>query len=188
MTPPVQAILVTGDEGYLVRLSARVSDGPPEFRITGWHGNGAIEIRDRVRAAICNSGEIWPHRQIVVDTPPPILVRRTRALDVAIAVAILTAAGSVPIDALDRTAVLGELGLDGRLRPISDTFMTSAFADAAGIRQLLLPPQNMAEALIVPGIHVRGVTRLADLLDFLRGTADRTIIGRRGPEPDTTTT
>jgi magnesium chelatase family protein len=95
--------------------------------------------------------------------------------DVALAVGVLAAAGAVPTEHLDDVVLLGELGLDGRLRSTRGVLPAVIAAARTGIRRVVVPAANLAEAALVPGLDVRGVAELADLLGFLRGDPDRTV-------------
>src|SRR5262245_54895075 len=109
---------VFGLSGDLIRIKADVSPGPPGFELSGLPEATTAQTRDRVRAAILNSGYSWPDQKITVSAERYYLPVYDSALDVAIAVAILAAAGLIPAERLERTAFLGELGLDGTLRHV----------------------------------------------------------------------
>jgi magnesium chelatase family protein len=116
-----------------------------------------------------NSREQWPQRRITVGLSPASLPKRGSGFDIGIAVAILGAAGSVPAGAIDGVAFLGELGLDGQLRPVRGVLPAVAAAAARGFRRVAVPCANEAEAALVPGLRVLSATTLRGLLSWLRG-------------------
>lgn len=176
------SVAVVGVEGQLVEIQADLADGLPGFTMIGLPDAALQEARDRVRAAIVNSGETWPTRRITVALLPATMPKRGSMFDVALAVGLLAAAGAVPVEPLADAVLLGELGLDGRLRPTRGVLPAVIAAARAGIRRVVVPVANLAEAVLVPGLDVRGVADLADLLAFLRGEPDRTVT-RPPPRP-----
>jgi hypothetical protein len=110
---------IIGADGHPVHADAAISNGPDAFTILGLPGTSARETRDRVRAAILNSGLPWPGRTITVHLLPASLPKHGTGLDLTIAIAVLTAAGTVPAAAAGRCAFIAELGLDGSLRPVT---------------------------------------------------------------------
>lgn len=112
------AASVIGIEGHLTHAEAAIVNGPPGLRITGLPDTAVREARDRVYAAVLNIGQAWPARVITVTLRPASLPRHGTGLDLAIAVAALTAAGVVPAAAADSCVFTAGLGLDGSLRPV----------------------------------------------------------------------
>ena len=174
------AVAVMGIEGQLVEIQADLADGLPGVTMIGLPDAALQEARDRIRAAIVNSGEAWPTRRMTLALLPATLPKRGSMFDVALAVAVLAAAGAVPTEPLADVVLLGELGLDGRLRPTRGTLPAVVAAARAGMRRVVVPAANLAEAALVPGPDVRGVVALADLLGFLRGEPDRTTTAPSG--------
>ena len=120
------------------------------------------------RSAIVNSRHTWPQRRITVGLSPASLPKRGSGFDVAIAVAILSADGSVSKERLAGTVFLGELGLDGRLRPVPGVLPCTAAAAAAGFERAVVPVENAAEATLVPGMQVIAAPSLGAVIDWLR--------------------
>ncbi len=112
------SIALVGVEGHPVEIEADIQNGLPGLLLVGLPDTALREARDRIRAAIVNSREQWPQRRITVGLSPASLPKRGSGFDIGIAVAILGAAGSVPAAGIDGVAFLGELGLDGQLRPV----------------------------------------------------------------------
>ena len=163
------SIALVGVEGHPVEIEADIQNGLPGLLLVGLPDTALREARDRIRAAIVNSREQWPQRRITVGLSPASLPKRGSGFDVGIAVAILGAAGSVPAAALDGMAFLGELGLDGQLRPVRGVLPAAAAAAARGFRRVAVPSANEAEAALVPGLQVLSAPTLPGLLGWLRG-------------------
>src|SRR3974390_3097435 len=125
---------------------------------------------DRIRAAIVNSGEEWPQRRITVGLSPASLPKRGSWFDLAIAIGLLTAAGTVPRAASDGVMFFGELGLDGQLRPVPGVLPAVAAAAPKGFGTVMVAEQNAPEAALVPGVRVIAASSLAAAADWLRGT------------------
>jgi magnesium chelatase family protein len=163
------SIALVGVEGHPVEIEADIQNGLPGLLLVGLPDTALREARDRIRAAIVNSREQWPQRRITVGLSPASLPKRGSGFDVGIAVAILGAAGSVPAAALDGMAFLGELGLDGQLRPVRGVLPAVAAAAARGFERVAVPSANEAEAALVPGLRVLSAPTLPGLLGWLRG-------------------
>src|ERR1039457_4521201 len=106
------SVALMGVHGHLVEVEADIANGLVGMVLVGLPDTALREARDRIRAAILNSGEQWPQRRITVGLSPASLPKRGSGFDLAIAVAVLAAAGAVPAAAIDGVAFLGELGLD----------------------------------------------------------------------------
>src|SRR5712671_5789500 len=148
------AIALVGVQGHPVEIEADIENGMVALLLIGLPDTALREARDRIRAAIINSGEAWPQRRITVGLSPASLPKRGSSFDLGIAVAILAAAGAAPVTMLDDTAFLGELGLDGRLRPVRGVLPSVAAAAAAGFGAVMVPSANAPEAALVPGMRV----------------------------------
>lgn len=178
------ALVHAGELACVVTIDAEVSDGLPEAVFVGVSASDLREARDRVRAAIINSGECWPQGRITISLTLPKQVTRISSLDLAIAVAILAAAGDLPGGNLADTLFVAELGLDGRLRPVPSIAVLLAGVYTAGlpqiandgIRTVVVPledTQAATEAVgLIPVMNLRalGATGLADVLFWLRGS------------------
>ena len=165
---------LVGLDGHLVEVQADLADGVPGFTLIGLPDTALHEARDRVRAAIANSGEKWPaSRRITIGLSPATLRKSGSTYDLAVAVAILAAAGVVPVESTDGTVVLGELSLDGRVRPVRGVLPAVLTAVRSGVRRVLVPTMNAAEAALVPDVEVVGVPHLAAALRWLRGDPPR---------------
>jgi magnesium chelatase family protein len=161
--------VVVGVEGRIVEVEADISPGLPGVTIVGLPDTAVAEARDRARAAVLNSGGHWPSRRITVGLSPASLHKRGSGLDLAIAVAILACSQQVPAEALTGTLLVGELGLDGRIRPVLGAIVLALAAAQAGFRRFVLPAENAGEASLVSELEVVGVRSLADLVAVLHG-------------------
>ncbi|GIF02913.1 YifB family Mg chelatase-like AAA ATPase [Actinoplanes siamensis] len=168
----VLCVGLIGVAGRLVEVEADLSVGLPAVVLTGLPDTALHEARDRVRAAVVNSGCAWPNRRITVNLLPAALPKHGSGFDLAIAAALLTGAGELPPGPLERVLLLGELGLDGAVRPVRGVLPMVAAAARAGITRVIVPLANAREATVVPGVTVRAVDTLRRLADFVRG-ADR---------------
>jgi magnesium chelatase family protein len=162
------SIALVGVQGHVVEIEADIENGLVALLLVGLPDTALREARDRIRSAIVNSGEQWPLRRITVGLSPASLPKRGSGFDLAIAAAILSAAGAVRPALLDDLVLLGELGLDGRVRPVPGVLPAVAAAAAVGFGTVAVPAENAAEAALVPRLRVLGVPSLGALLRWLR--------------------
>ncbi len=162
------AIALVGVQGHPVEIEADIENGLVALHLVGLPDTALREARDRIRSAIVNSGESWPQRRITVGLSPASLPKRGSGFDVGIAVALLCAAGAVPPGRLAGLVLVGELGLDGRIRPVPGVLPAVAAAAAAGFSKVVVPTPNAAEAALVPRMRVLAAPSLAVLLGWLR--------------------
>ena len=163
------SIALVGVAGHPVEIEADIENGLVGLMLVGLPDTALREARDRIRSAIVNSHEKWPNRRITVGLSPASLPKRGSSFDVGIAIAILTADGVIPPARVMDLMFLGELGLDGRLRPVRGVLPAVAAAAAAGFRAVAVPTENAPEACLVPGMRVLAAPTLAALLEWLRG-------------------
>jgi magnesium chelatase family protein len=163
------SIALVGVEGHPVEIESDIENGLPGLLLVGLPDTALREARDRIRAAIINSREQWPQRRITVGLSPASLPKRGSGFDLGIAVSILAAAGTVPLAAIEGVTFLGELGLDGRLRPVRGVLPAVAGAAAAGFDKVAVAAASAPEAALVPGLRVLGSPSLGALLAWLRG-------------------
>ena len=163
------AVALVGLDGALVEVEADLAQGLPGLTVTGLPDTALSEARDRVRAAVVNSGEEWPSKRITLGLSPASLPKRGSGFDLALAAAVLAAAGVVPPAALHDRVLLGELGLDGQVRGVRGVLPSVLVARGAGVRRLVVPRANLAEARLLPDVEAVGVATLRELLALLRG-------------------
>jgi magnesium chelatase family protein len=165
-----RGVALVGVDGHLVEVEADLGTGVPSYSLVGLPDASLTESRDRVRAAMTNSDQHWPAtKRVTVNLSPASLPKRGSSFDVAIAAAILAAQGVVPQHAFDDAVLLGELGLDGRVRPVRGVLPAVAAAARAGVAAAVVPAANAAEAALVPGVRVTGVRTLAGLVARANG-------------------
>lgn len=160
---------LVGVDGLLVGVEADIGPGLPGYSLVGLPDTALSESRDRVRAAIVNSGRTWPDRRITVGLSPADLPKSGSHFDLAVALAILGAAGQADLRSTRSAVLLGELGLDGRVRPVRGVLPALLGALRAGKDRALVPAANLAEARLVTGLEVLGVSSLAEVLARLNG-------------------
>ena len=163
------SVALMGVTGHVIEVEADIANGLVGMILVGLPDTALREARDRIRAAIVNSGEEWPQRKITVGLSPASLPKRGSWFDLAIAIGILAAAGKVPRAAVDRVMFFGELGLDGQLRPVRGVLPAVAAAVEAGFGKVMVAELNAAEAVLVPGVRVIAATSLTAAADWLRG-------------------
>jgi len=162
------SVALVGVAGRLVEIEADLSAGLPGLTFTGLADTAVLESRDRIRAAVQNSGFSWPNRRITVALLPADLRKHGSMFDLALAMAVLAAAGEVPVAAVGGVCWLGELGLDGRLRPVRGVLPAVLAARAHAVASVVVPAANAAEAALVPGLRVLAAGYLAEVVAALR--------------------
>jgi magnesium chelatase family protein len=172
MLARVHSAATLGIDARVLDVEVDVSSGLPSFTIVGLPDPSVREARERVRSALRNSGFPMPSGKVTVNLAPAGFRKFGASLDLPVAVAFLQIAGLEPADAARRVFV-GELGLDGQVRPIKGALCVALAARDEGFDEVVLPAANAAEAAAVDGIRVVGVRSLAPLVDHLRG--NRTI-------------
>jgi magnesium chelatase family protein len=171
---------LNGIAGHLVAVEADLAAGLPGTTVIGMGDAAVTQARDRIRAAVVNSGHRWPDRRITLALSPAALPKRGAGYDIALAVAVLAAAGVVPTAAGD-TVLIGELGLDGQVRPVRGVLPALLAARAAGRERAIVPVANLAEAALAAGMSVWGVQSLGDLIASLTGEVHRLMPGVPAP-------
>jgi magnesium chelatase family protein len=167
----VASAAVVGIEAAPIDVEVDVAVGLPCCNIVGLADAGIREGRVRIRGALDNSGFKLPPRRITVNLAPADLRKDGAAYDVPIAVGMLCAGGVVPPEALAGTLFVGELALDGTLRPVRGVLPIAAWARARAVHRLVVPPENAGEAAVAGGCDVRAPRHLGELVALLRGEA-----------------
>jgi magnesium chelatase family protein len=169
MLAQVTSGAVLGVEAYLVRVEVDLAKGLPAMHVVGLPESAVREGRERVTAALHNAGFTIPPRRITVNLAPADVRKDGSAFDLPLAAGLLAAAGMVERSALEHSCVVGELGLDGEVRPVRGVLPIALRCRRAGIRTLIVPPGNAREAAAVDGIQVLAAPTLAALAAHLRG-------------------
>ncbi len=173
MLAKVLSAAVYGIDANLIEVEVDISHVVLEedkFHTVGLPDAAVRESRDRVRSAMKNSGFATPPTHITINLAPADLKKEGAGFDLPIAIGILSANGSLQGVDLDRFLMVGELGLDGTVRPVPGMLSIAILARARGIANLLVPSVNAPEAAVVEGIRVYPVRSLSDIVDLLRNT------------------
>jgi magnesium chelatase family protein len=165
------SVALVGVEGHLVEIEADIAQGLPATILVGLPDTALREARDRIRAAIVNTGESWPQTKITVGLSPASLPKRGSGFDLAIAIALLAAADALPLSSPAGKMFLAELGLDGRLRPVPGVLPAVVAAESSvdAVDTVVVAAENAAEASLVPGVRVVAAGSLAEVAMWLRG-------------------
>jgi magnesium chelatase family protein len=182
MLARVHSATLVGIDAALVQVEADLANGLPAFATVGLPQGAVKEGRERVHAAITNAGFTAPLKRITVNLAPADIKKEGSGFDLPIAVAILAASGQVPAAALEGLLCVGELGLEGDLRPIRGAISIAIAARQAGLAGVILPLANSAEAAVVQGPPIFGATTLAAVAGHLTGAAE---LPRITADPDT---
>jgi magnesium chelatase family protein len=182
----VLSVGLVGVRGHVVEVEADLAQGLPGLVITGLPDTALGEARDRLRAAVGNSRLRWPSRRITIGLSPAWLPKHGSSFDLAMAAAVLCADGVLPERGLSGAIVLGELALDGRVRPVRGVLPAVLAASRLGVHRAVVPAPNVLEARLVPEADVVGVATLAGLAAYLRGDAEPVEPGADadGADPD----
>ncbi len=163
-----RSVVLLGVDARRVDVEVHLG-GLPGFSLVGLPDTSVSEARDRVRAAVLSSGESWPQQRITANLSPASLPKHGTHFDLALALAVLAAAGSIPLGPTDDLVVMGELSLDGRVRPVPGVLPAVVAAAADGVRRFVVPADNLSEARVVDDVAVLGASCLRSLVTVLRG-------------------
>ncbi|WP_405619653.1 YifB family Mg chelatase-like AAA ATPase [Streptomyces sp. NBC_00076] len=161
------SVALVGVEGVVVEVQADLEPGVAAFTLVGLPDKSLTESRDRVRAAVVNSGGEWPQKKLTVGLSPASVPKAGSGFDLAVACAVLGAAERIDPRVLADIVMIGELGLDGRVRPVRGILPAVLAAADAGYEQVVVPECAAAEAALVPGVSVLGVRSLRQLIAVL---------------------
>jgi magnesium chelatase family protein len=161
-----------GINAFLVDIETHVDHGLFSFSLVGLPDGAVRESRDRVGAAIRNSGYLVPAYRYTVNLAPADVRKEGSAFDLPIALGVLIATHQIPHDGLDRTLLVGELALDGSLRPVHGVLPITLAARAGGIARMIVPRENAEEAALVDGVEVVPSDSLRDVVRYVTGALD----------------
>ena len=174
------SVALVGVEGVVVEVQADLEPGVAAFTLVGLPDKSLTESRDRVRAAVVNSGGEWPQKKLTVGLSPASVPKAGSGFDLAVACAVLGASERIDPRVLADIVMIGELGLDGRVRPVRGILPAVLAAADAGYVQVVVPECAAAEASLVPGVSVLGVRSLRQLIAVL---ADEPVPEEEPDEP-----
>ncbi|MFI5005758.1 MAG: magnesium chelatase domain-containing protein, partial [Solirubrobacterales bacterium] len=169
MLARARTFTIEGLQARPVAVEVDIRPGLPAFTIVGLADVAVREARDRVRAAILNSGYEFPEQRITANLAPGDVPKVGPGLDLALACAILAASGQLPRERLESHALFGELSLDGEVRPCHGTLAIAQAAHEEGLRALVLTGTRAREAALVEGLRVQVAERLISAVRVLGG-------------------
>ena len=169
MFAKVSSVAVVGMDARPVDVEIDIGQGLPDFHVVGLPSAAVKESPRRVKAAVNNSGQKFPQRRVTASLAPGDLRKDGVLFDLPLAIGVLAAVGDLKFPALERYGLVGELTLDGNLRPIRGALAAALAARDQGWEGLVVPRANLAEAGLVSGINVVGALNLAEAIDFLGG-------------------
>ncbi len=169
MLSKINCSAVAGIAGYVVEVEVDVSFGLPVFNIVGLPEIAVKESRERVKTAIKNSGYPFPMDRITVNLAPADVKKEGTCFDLPVAMAILSASAIVPKDRFNGYFMMGELSLDGRVKPVNGVLPAVLCAQKSGARGFIVPMENRAEASMVKDIEILPVETLRQVVDFFTG-------------------
>src|SRR5512139_501369 len=157
-----------GIDAYLVEVEVDIAQGLPQFATVGLPDGAVKESKDRIKSAIKNSGYDFPTRRITINLAPADIRKDGTAFDLPMAIGLLTATGLIPPEQAGRYLFMGELSLDGRIKPVRGLLPVAAAAGRwPGVEALVVPASNAEEGALVDGLPVYPVNTLGEVVDFL---------------------
>ncbi len=169
MLASLQSAVLDALWGQVITVEVHLSNGLPSYSIVGLPDASVKESRERVRAALLSQGYAWPLRRLTVNLAPGGFRKSGAGIEAAVAVGVLAVSEALPMEALQDTAVIGELGLDGSIRSVPGTLALVEACRVAGIGRVIVPEANHPEAALVSGIEVRSAASLRQLCARLCG-------------------
>lgn len=169
MLSKVKSCALIGIDGYIVEVETDISSGIPAFEIVGLGDAAVKESKERVRAAIKNTGLEFPVRRITINLAPANQKKEGSAFDLPVALGILIATEQVTNPYLDKYLFIGELSLDGEVKPVNGVLSMAMRAMLEGIENIVLPVSNADEAAVVKDLNVLPVKNISDIINHLNG-------------------
>lgn len=170
MLARTNSVTLFGIEGLTCEVEVHVNEnGVEKTMIVGLPDAAVKESSERVKSAIINSGYVFPETQLLINLAPADIKKEGPAFDLPIALGVLKANGDLQCDDLKKEIVVGELALDGRVRPVNGVLSMTMAAKAKGFERIIVPLENAGEAAVVQGIEVFGVSSLTQTIAFLAG-------------------
>jgi magnesium chelatase family protein len=163
-----KSVALLGLDGHVVNVEVDIADGLPGYSLLGLPDAALSESRDRVRSAIVNCGEIWPNRKVTVSLSPAWLPKSGSSFDLAICITLLSAHKTIHAERIESIVFLGELSLDGHIRPVRGVLPSLIAAFKAGIRTAVVPMANALEAQLMQSMTIIPMAHLREVLQWLR--------------------
>ncbi|MEK6603769.1 MAG: magnesium chelatase domain-containing protein, partial [Nitrospirota bacterium] len=169
MLAKVHSVAVNGMDAHPVEVEVDLAMGLPMFTVVGLPDATVRESRDRVRSALHNSGFGFPQRKITVNLAPANLRKEGAGFDLPMAVGILAAEGLIPPEALREFVMVGEVSLEGGIKPVHGVLSMALACRGRGFKGLLVPAENAEEAAIVEDVAVYPVATIPQVVEYLTG-------------------
>ncbi|MHB1008896.1 MAG: YifB family Mg chelatase-like AAA ATPase [Propionibacteriaceae bacterium] len=173
-----RSVALVGLEGTVIEVEAAIGGGLPRTVLVGLPDTSLNEARERCKAAVASTGLEWPKQLVTVNLTPATLPKPGSHYDLGITAAVLAAGEQIATDLLEDTVLMGELGLDGRVRRCRGVLPALLAAVKAGYTRAVVPAEQVSEALLVGGLTIWGVASLAELVEVLKGNP---VLDRRLP-------
>lgn len=170
MIAKVHTATLNGIDALPVVVEVDLVRGDNRFILVGLPDKAVQESEERVRTAIRNSDMVFPNQRSICNLAPGDIRKEGPSLDLPIAIALLAASGQVPLSSLEDTLFLGEMGLDGQLRPIDGAVNVAILCHESGRKRLIVPVQSAAEAAVTPDVEVYGLRTLTEVVELLNGS------------------
>ncbi len=162
----VESVSLNGLSGHAIDIEVDIAEGLPSFTLLGLPDAALSESRERVRSALLNSGLPWPHKKITISLSPAWLPKSGSHFDLPIAIGLLEAQGLISTHRCSSLISLGELGLDGAIRPVRGVLPTLVSALSRGVLSAIVPRANFAEAKVLPDIEVLAFSYLSEVVRY----------------------
>ncbi|MAF33234.1 MAG: YifB family Mg chelatase-like AAA ATPase [Desulfobacterales bacterium] len=169
MIAKILSSAVIGIDAFTIEVEVDITPGLPAFTTVGLPEATVKESKERVKTAISNSGFTFPDDRITVNLAPANIKKEGTGFDLPIALGILAATGTIPQEIISKYLILGELSLDGRIKPVNGSLPMALAAKKAGYQGIVVPYGNRREASVVDGISVHPVKTLSQVVEFFRG-------------------
>lgn len=171
MLSKIKSCSLVGIDGHVVEVETDISNGMPAFEIVGLADTAVKESKERVRSAIKNTGLEFPIRRITVNLAPASLRKEGSLFDLPIAIGILASTYQINNEYIDfdKYMFVGELSLDGEIKPVNGILSVAICAFYSGIENLVLPRANADEAAVIKGVNVLPVKNISELVDYFNG-------------------
>ncbi len=161
-------ILTVLDDGTIITVECHTANSLPDITIVGFTNRAVTEARERIRAALSNSNIRLPRKRIIINLAPADIPKQGSSFDFAILLSILSRTNTAIVNVPDHTVVIGEIGLDGSIRPIRGIIGKILAAQRAGIKNVWVPSANLAQAELIPNIKAYGFTSVEQLLSLMK--------------------
>ncbi len=174
---------VSGISGFIIEVEVDIARGMPAFTIVGLPDTAIKESRERVRTAVINSGHTFPQSRLTINLSPASIPKEGAGFDLPIAVALMAHVNELAIDPLKEHLIVGELGLNGEVKPVPGILPLAIAARDHGLKGIIVPEKNAREAAAISAVEVVPVSHLNEILDLLHGAAPRRFVASDTSEP-----